>query len=128
MRAIYLDVENNDCKIVDVPNDLKVFYNMLNCRLVEMPERKIGDKLYTIICDEEGLLRGNPIPSAFNREYKPMLFGNLLIVNTDVENCDIKELSIDDCEHITKFIQPTIIMDKRTGKQSFHLSLSNCEY
>lgn len=131
MRALYLDIENNNCEIVDIKDDLNVFYKMLNCRTVEMPERKIGVKshyYYTFICDEEGLLKDNPMPSALNDLGRPMLFGNLLIVNVDYKTGELKELSVEDCEYIVQFIQPMNVLNTQTQEVKTYLMLTQCEY
>lgn len=131
MRAIFIDIENNESKIVDIPDDLKVFYSMLNCRIVEMPMLKIGVKshyYFNIICDEEALLKGNPFPSAFSDLGKPLLFGNLLITNVDEKTGELASLSVEDCEYIVQFIKPVGVQNKRTGEVRSYLGLTQCEY
>ena len=128
MRAIFLDVENNECKIVDIVDDLNVYYNMLNCRIVEMPERRIGpfNRYFNTICDEEGLLKEDPKPSAVDDNGKPVLFGNLLITNVN-DDGDVCGLSVEDCEYIVQFIQPSVIMNKKTKAISSRLLLTQCK-
>ena len=82
MRAIYFnEKENNKISIEDIKDDIDVFYKMLDCRAFDMPYRKIGNKHYIIICDDEGLLTNRAV-SAVNLDRKEvMLVGSLLIVN-----------------------------------------------
>lgn len=64
-------------------DELSTYYEMLDCSMIEMPRRKIGGLLYTIICDEEALLKDNPIPTVFDINGKPMIYGNVFFCLTD---------------------------------------------
>lgn len=121
MRGFLIDVVKGTAQVVECENDLHAWYKLLNCDIVEMPERQIKGKYYTFICDEEGLLKNNPIVSAINENMEPMLYGNLLIFNIDSENCDIADLTDEDIEVIKSNIY-TMIDTK------LHQILANVEY
>ena len=93
MKTIYIkDERGSSPQIIDIDNTLETFYKLLNCRMIEMPTRRIGNKYYDIICDEEGLF-GNKTPTAVTFDGEPdigceigeYLVGSILIVNHDDE-------------------------------------------
>lgn len=80
LTMVYVTPEFVDVR--EVEPTLETYYEMLDCDMIEMPSRKIGDKYYDVICDEEGLLKPDPILSGFNSERcEPMIVGKLLICN-----------------------------------------------
>ncbi len=90
-----------------IQRDLKEYYALLGCRLIEMPTRRIGvrnGRRYTIICDEEGLFAEQPKISAIDNLGRPMLVGNLFIVKVDEEGNTVG-LDSNDIEHIKHFVQ-----------------------
>lgn len=100
MKGFLIDVVNKKAEVVECANDIHAWYKLLKCDIIEMPERRIGGKYYTIICDEEGLLKSNPVVSGISSDYNVMLVGNLLVVNSDYENGDVTDLTNEDVEHI----------------------------
>ena len=99
MKTVFIDVLNQKVKTLDIENELEVFYELINCRTIDMTMRKIGGKPYVIICDDEGLLTDAPILSAVNHNLEPMLVGNLIIVNNG-KNGDITGLTEEDIKSI----------------------------
>lgn len=70
-------------QILDIEDKLEVFYDKLQCNCIDIVYRKIGGKMYSIICDDEGLFRESPRISAITTSGKPILVGNLLFTNDD---------------------------------------------
>ena len=64
---------------------LDMYYKELNCTTIDIVSRRIGDKYYDIVCDDEALLKDNPICSAYDGSYKPALYGNIFICNPPTE-------------------------------------------
>lgn len=89
-------IKEDKVEIVKVENSLIELYKLLDCDLIQVVERKIGNKVYDIICDEEGLLKPN-FQSAICTNYTENLYGNILIVNHDDEG---NFTSLDDDEII----------------------------
>lgn len=109
ITGILIHVGFEKATVETIDDSLDAFYNLLDCNLVEMPERKIGarnGRYYTVICDEEGLFAEQPKISAIDNMGQPMLVGNLFICNTDYENGELKSLTDDDIKYISRFIQP----------------------
>ena len=128
MKGILLDTINQEIKEVDCANDIHEWYKLLNTDIVEMPERQIGGKYYTIICDEEGLLKPEPIISAMNSGIDTMFVGNLLIFNIDRENCDVTDLSKEDIENIKSFTKVHTFVNTKTGEEKKFLIIRPVEY
>ena len=105
MKCVYLNVEKQAFpKVIDIDDDLRLFYELIGCQYVDMVRRKIGDKHYVIICDDEGLFKENPIVSAVDTNFKPMFVGNLIIAK-DGEECELTDLSEGDIRQILRHIK-----------------------
>ena len=102
MKCIYLNVENQELpKVIDIEDKLPVFYELIGCQYIDIVRRKIGDKYYDVICDDEGTFKENPIVSAVDTQFKPMLVGNLIISKADGEG-ELIDLSEDDIKQILR--------------------------
>lgn len=66
--------------------------------MIDIVQRKIGDKVFDIVCDDEGLLLDNPIVSAIAKDCRVMLVGNLFICNHYKEH--LTSLSNEDEQYI----------------------------
>lgn len=102
IKGVLVDIINKRIETREVEDTLEEYYNLLNCDMIEIVSRHIGGKDYDIICDEEGLLKVNPIVSAFDSLNQPMLVGNLFIVNYG-GNGKEASLTEEDIDHILKF-------------------------
>ena len=87
-------------------NELEDFYEHLECGCMDVANRKIGNKRFDIWVDDEGLLKDSPIISAVSitdGEVVPMLAGNLIIANHDLEG-NTTSLSDEDIEMILEHV------------------------
>ena len=101
MRAVYLDVSNNaKPAIIDLKDDLNEFYKLIKCDCIDIVSRKIGNKYYDIICDDNGLLVNRPVVSAIDILNNPALVGNLLIVGEPTACGEMTELSTEEAKMI----------------------------
>lgn len=103
MEMLLIDVENNKVKVVDV-DGLGDYYKYIGCRCIDIVNRKIGDKRFEIICDDEGLFVENPKTSAITQSGRPMLVGNLLIAGGEVFDGELTPITANDVEYIYNFI------------------------
>lgn len=128
MKGLLLDVINQEVRVVDCESDIHEWYKLLNCDIVEMPEFTIGGKSYTIVCDEEGKLKDYPIISGINPINEVVMVGNLLIFNTDYEECDVTDLTEDDIKHLRRYIRTMVCQSSKTGKTKELIMLTQIDY
>lgn len=99
MKMMLLDVEQMSIRVVEA-NGLDDCYEYLNCRVVNIVRRKIGDRYFNIICDDESLLKDKPQPSGIDVTGFPMLYGNLLIAGEEVIEGELTSLKFEEIEHL----------------------------
>ena len=128
MRGLLLDTIKQEVRVVDCENDIKEWYKLLNTDIVEMPEFTIGGCSYTIICDENGKLRDYPVISGINPSNEVVLVGNLLIFNTDYEECDVTDLTDDDIKHLRRYIRTMVCQSSTNGKTKEFIMLTEIDY
>lgn len=122
MRALLLDVEERKVKEVEAIG-LEDYYKMIDCRMIDIVNRSIGNKRYDIICDDEGLLKDNVTISAINKDWQEMLVGNLIICGA-ADMGELTDLTDDDIKHI----RTKIITARTIAKPEGYPILSECEY
>ena len=83
MKVGYLIDPEGHTGVIGIPNSLDEYYELLNCRTIDIVKRKIGGKYYDIICDDEGLFKDEVRVSAVDSNGNAMLVGKLLICNDD---------------------------------------------
>lgn len=109
LKLLLVDVKSNypvtDIKVVEIEDELKNYYKLLQCSCVCMPIRWLGDRYFNIYCDDNGLLKENPIIAAFSADNEEYLVGNLIFAHTDREGYTTS-LSDDDISYIKRFIRP----------------------
>ncbi len=98
MKVYLVDVKNEESKVVDIVDSLDTYYDLLDCDCIDIVQRTIGGKRFDIICDDEGLLNGNPKISAINNLGQPMLVGNLIICHS--EYGEMVGLEDEDVQHL----------------------------
>ena len=99
MKTILIDVHEQCMKPVDVADKLSEFYRLLRCDTIDITERKIGGKQFSVMCDDEGLLKDGARVSAFDSDGSAALVGNLMFFHTD-PNGNLLGLSEDECRHL----------------------------
>lgn len=114
MIGYLIDVENGKHEPVNVRDDdhLGQFYKLIGCRCIDICTRKIGEKYYNIVLDDEGLLVADPIISAVDGDRRPMLAGNLVIFNIDERTMDLAALDEGDVSNIKDNLLVAIDYDR----------------
>lgn len=110
VKGFLVDVENRCVKNVEFEDTLESIYRLLNVDYIDVAIRKIGNHIYDIICDDEGLLKGNAIPSAFDSDENPQLVGNLLIVKAG-DDGNFASLSDEDFENLENHVGQITLTD-----------------
>jgi len=103
IKAYLVDVLNEKHGVVEIENKLEDYYREIQCRIIDIQRRKIGNKEFDFICDDEGLFQENAKISAIDNQGTPMFVGNLLIVNS----CDgeTTTLTDEDVAHVAEHVQ-----------------------
>lgn len=116
ITGVLIDTEANTAKAVTIDNTLEAFYSALNCSCIDIVERTIGEneKYFTIVCDDEGLLKAAPRISAVSALCAPMLVGNLFITDFDHDTGDLASLSKQELEYVLDHIIFTVSSRRST--------------
>ena len=124
MKVVHIDVSTGTAAIKDVEHSLAAWYRLLDCDLVEMVDRRIGRKRFTVICDEEGTFKEDCWISAIDNLGRGMFVGSLLIVNGPDEEGNTQGLTQEEAEYIMERVQP---MCTRRHPEPY-MMLTQCEY
>lgn len=103
MRALILDAFNKDVRVVD-PQNLQDYYKLLNCSSVDVTNKKISDKQFNLIFDEEAELLETRRPSAMDDYGQAVLFNNLIIAGEGSFAGDFKDITDEEIEYVKKYI------------------------
>ena len=77
-------------------------YKIIGCDLVDLVEIEVEGKFYDVYCDDEFLLKDNPVPTLFI-DNENVLCGNLVFTTRDEEG-KVAEITNDDVKKLTKFL------------------------
>jgi len=94
-------------------SELEDYYRLMEVDIIDIVARKINGKYYDIICDDEGLLKEQPIPTVFDTEKQPMLFGNIIIAGLADEEGNMTDLTDEDIVRITNSLGIVRLIDGR---------------
>jgi len=100
MKGILVDPYTKS-SIVEVKDKLDDYLKLIGCDCIDIVKRRIGNKMYCIVCDDCAFLKAGYKISAISTINHPMA-GKLLILNDDGE--DLKELTNDDVDNVSKYI------------------------
>lgn len=129
VTGVLLDVSQgalkngNKPQVVTVEDELSSYYEILNCRCIDITQRKIGGKLFDIVCDDEALLVDDPVMSAVSTDFEPMLAGNLFICKVDDEG-NLVSLTTEEQESVLGCIYRLRTMRHPNG----YYLLTHCDY
>lgn len=121
ITGVLVDVKAGVARKATIEKSLDGYYKALNCGCIDIVTRRIGGQRFDIICDDEALLKDFAKVSAVNESNRPMLFGNLFVVNFDGRGdvCSLREGQIDFVLYHTKTV---------TDLKKRWTVLTNCEY
>jgi len=83
ITGFFIDPENNVAEERTIPKTLDAYYELLRCDCIDIVSRVIGGEVYDIICDDEALLKENPVPSAVDTMGGVALCNPIFVVNYD---------------------------------------------
>ena len=95
IRGYLLNPYTGTAEETEIPNTLDSLSKTLNVQWIDIIHRRIGGKVFCIVCDDEGLLRDDPKPSAVDSSGAPILAGPLFITNEGYEDlADLTDLDV----------------------------------
>ena len=95
----------------EIESNLDTYYSEIGCDCIEIPSRCIGGKLFNIICDESGLLKDDPIPSAVGKGYQEAIFGNLIVCGLADDDGELTGITDEDVQLIRDNIRGAATVD-----------------
>ena len=106
ITGVLIDTVSNTAEVVTLDDTLEAYYSALNCSCIDIVERTIGksEKRFTIVCDDEGLLKTTPCISAVSDLWEPMLVGNLFVTDLEHDTGDLASLSEHELEYVLDHI------------------------
>ena len=94
LKGFFIDTKEN--REITINPTLDSYYELIGCNTIDIVTRRIGDKLFDIVCDDEALLYDDLEFSAVDKNGAVMLCGNLLILGLADEKGYETSLSDDD--------------------------------
>ena len=94
-------------------NGLEDYYRLMEIDCIDIVVREINGKRYDIICDDEALLKEQPIPTMFNTEKQPIIFGNIIIAGLADGYGEMTDLTDEDIDRIIDSIGVVRLVDGR---------------
>lgn len=81
IRGLHIDWKTGAISVKIAADDFRVLQQVVDADFFDIARRKIGNKTYAILCDDEGLLKDKRI-TAINLGYsQDILVGSLFICN-----------------------------------------------
>lgn len=81
IRGLLIDEKTGKISVTDVNDDFRALQQVIDADFFEIARRKIGDKTYAIVCDDEGLLKDRRITAINLGHSEDILVGSLFICN-----------------------------------------------
>ena len=100
LTGYLVDVCDELAGSITISNTLDALYDVLNCDLIDITSRRIGDEYYNIICDDEGFFKEFPKLTAVDRNNGPMFVGSLFVVGPVDAEGNLESLSEGECQTI----------------------------
>jgi hypothetical protein len=126
MKGLLIDVHNAKIQEVEV-SELDDYYKWIGCENIDITSRKIGGRIYDIICDDEGFFHEPVLVSAVDSEQNAMLVGNLIVVGNSEGDEILHGLSNEELKHLKKNLA-VIGVERDEKTTAVYMMLCNVEY
>lgn len=102
----YKNQDSQTFEYTEIKDELDTLYNIIGCESIDIVKRKIGNKTYNIVCDDEALFAENPILTAFDpaNSYKN-IFGTLIVTGIEDRNGNLTSITKEDARQIVSQIR-----------------------
>lgn len=119
LTGILIDVKNQTAQVTTIPDTLDGYYEALDCDCIDIVSRKVGERYFEIIADDEGLLKDDIKVSGINSKGCVMLVGNIFVCKENGHG-DLKSLTDEECQYVMKHVGMISMTDE------FHLYPALC--
>ncbi len=113
MIVYFVSTKNNRPQIMDIEDELEVFYELIGTDTIDIVAHKIDGEWFEFIVDDNGMLRSNPKVTAFGMDNQPMLVGSLIICKYAGEG-ELGSLKVNDVKILQKHI---CLLEDNQGNQ-----------
>lgn len=107
-------LKNGQLEFDFVEDNLKSYYKILECDMIQIIQLNINDKIYSFILDDEGKLKENYINIILTHKEKIIdeIVGHVIIQKYDFENDEAENLTTSDQQNIQQWFNDCeIIID-----------------
>lgn len=105
LKVFVADVKNDIFEERIVKDDLKVYYQIIGCHNIDITPRRIGEKAFLVICDDEGLFdENNQVSMADPTDRDNIIVGNVIITGLADRDGDLTSLTDEDIDLIERNI------------------------
>ena len=111
MLAYVVKTDGNAPAFVEIQDELQTYYDLIGCDLIDITPRRVNGADYEIVCDDEGLLKSEPIITAVSSEGRPQLVGGLVVLLNGGDG-ELAGLKSEDVLRLTNATQYSIQQNK----------------
>lgn len=81
IRGLHIDEKTGTIRVKVIDDDFRALQQVIDADFFTIARRKIGNKTYAIICDDEGILKDRRITAINMGYFEDILVGSLFICN-----------------------------------------------
>lgn len=90
MRVFVIDVNAGTYYTDDIQDDIKTYYQIIGCQLIDIAELQIEDRTFDVICDDEGMFAKNGArPSVVDAKSNVKMVGSLIFCHGDSNDDEV---------------------------------------
>jgi len=113
VRVFVIDVNTGTYYTDDIRDDIRIYYQILDCQIIDITELKIEDRTFDVICDDEGMyVKNGARPSIVDTKSNVKMVGSLIFCHGD-DNGEEIGLNDGDAAILNKYMVKVV-----TEKQS----------
>lgn len=116
LRSLILKVSDGTFAVKYVDNTLDAIHRVLGYDYFTVSHVTVEGKRYVVLCDDDGLLKEEPIPSVISSRGAIRLVGNLMFLSENEDGSEFVSLGAKDVLSIIGKFEPCIFKD---GVQGF---------
>lgn len=102
MTVALFNVLSGELIPLEIEDKLEVFYEHIKCTAIDIVYRSFEGRILNVVCDDEGLLKNDPMVSAITPKGEVVLVGNLIITGATDDDGNLTSLSVKDLFAIRK--------------------------